>query len=304
MKFLKRSVLFLITLFIISPCSALIYWMPHSNNNIVGQVKIIQAKRNDTIHRIARRYEMGYDEILHANRKLGRYRRIKSGTLILIPSIFILPHTSMPNNIVVNVAEKRLFYFPPDRNVVVTEPVGIGRKDWLTPLMRTKVVEKIFNPIWTVPDSIKEYEAKKGHFLPDFILPGPDNPLGKYALRLGQKSILIHGTNQPYYIGRRISSGCIRMYPEDINHIFHQIENGTPVEIVNAPYQVGVLHNKLYLAIHLPFKELKDSPSEERKKVQNLVIHAASNYYIRHINWHAVNNTIKKHTGIPNIIGE
>jgi L,D-transpeptidase ErfK/SrfK len=153
----------------------------------------------------------------------------------------------------------RLYYFPKPGlgklPVVITHPVSIGRMDWRTPLGNTRVVAKQRNPAWYPPRSLRKEAAASGEVLPDVVKPGPDNPLGRYAIRLAVPGYLIHGTNKPYGVGMRVTHGCVRMYPEDIETLFDVVTPGTPVQIINQPIKVGWLDGTLYLEVHPPLAE-------------------------------------------------
>jgi L,D-transpeptidase ErfK/SrfK len=109
-----------------------------------------------------------------------------------------------------------------------------------------KIIQKIVNPSWYPPPSIRKERPE----LPKVIPPGPDNPLGSHALRLSLGTVLIHGTNRPFAVGRKVTHGCIRLYPEDIPQLFSMIPNGMKVTIVRQPIKVGVRDKKVYLEVH------------------------------------------------------
>jgi len=154
-----------------------------------------------------------------------------------------------------------LYYYPKpkpgEKPVVITYPVSIGRMDWKTPLGTTTIVKKQKDPPWYPPASIKAEHAAEGEILPDMIPGGPDNPLGRYALRLGIPGYLIHSTNKPYGIGMRVTHSCVRMYPEDIEEFFPMVRVNTPVRIVNQSVKAGWLANTLFLEAHTPLDEDK-----------------------------------------------
>jgi L,D-transpeptidase ErfK/SrfK len=180
------------------------------------------------------------------------------GTLITIPSHYVLPRAQR-KGVVLNLPEMRMYYFPPKKAgepaQVQTYPISIGRRDWATPLGMTTITSKKKDPSWRPPESIRREHAEKGDPLPRVVPAGPDNPLGAYAMRLGMPSYLIHGTNKPLGVGMRVSHGCIRMLPEDIEHLFSQLPVGTPVNIVNQPVKAGWYGGKLYLEVHPPLEE-------------------------------------------------
>lgn len=249
-RFLLSLVVYLLSA---SAVMAITYELPPPGSHLVGESYWVFAEPGETLKQIGDRYEIGIDEMVRANLHVLPYR-VKPWSKIVIPAAFLLPHAPR-KGIVINLPELRLFYFPPGENVVMTYPIGIGREGWLTPTMKTRVAEKIEGPFWYPPDSIKEYMATKGVELPDVMPPGPENPLGDFAMRLGRPDYLIHGTNRPESVGKRSSSGCIRMLPRDVEELFHKVKQGTPVVIVNQPYKSGWHAGDLYLEVHKPFED-------------------------------------------------
>lgn len=229
-------------------------WPPHAfsvpadGGRIIGRNRWVAALAGDTLPDIARRFDLGYWDIVLANPGTDIWLPGK-GTHVHLPRRFILPATPH-EGIVINIPEMRLYYYPPAKDgtgrAVITHPVGIGRRDWSTPLGQAKVTEKIPNPAWYPPKSIRSAAAAKGEHLPRVVPPGSDNPLGKYALILNLPGYLIHGTNRPGGVGMRVSHGCIRLYPEDIAALFPRVPRGTPVYIVNQPYKMAWLNGRLY----------------------------------------------------------
>ncbi|MGF1526780.1 MAG: L,D-transpeptidase family protein [Candidatus Competibacterales bacterium] len=233
------------------------YPLPPLGVDVVGQVQVVTARAHETLLDIARRHNLGHDEIIQANPGVDRWLP-GAGAKVVLPTRYVLPTTER-KGIVLNLPEMRLYYYPeplPGQTpVVVTHPVSIGRADWRTPLGQTRITAKQKNPPWYPPASIKAEHAAAGDPLPDRVPPGPDNPLGDHALRLGLPSYLIHGTNRPFGIGMRVTHGCIRMYPEDIAALFDRIPVGTPVTIVNQPVKVGSYLGQPFVEIHTPLDE-------------------------------------------------
>ncbi len=270
------------------------------NSNVVGQIQLMQARYEDTLFDIARRYNLGIDELTEANPGVDRWLP-GEGTPIVLPTRFVLPDAPR-KGIVLNIASKRLFYYPDTAPlalpVVITHPIGIGRIGWSTPTGTTKVIAKTANPTWHVPKSVRAEHAALGDPLPEAVPPGPDNPLGKFALRLGMTSYLIHGTNKPNGVGLRVSHGCVRLYPEDIQLLYQSVPIGTPVTIVNQPYLVGSSEGELYLEAHRPLED------DQRNLVINLQTHlieAARNYPGSDdtIDWEKVAQLIQDSRGFP-----
>jgi len=224
---------------------------------VVGRLQVVRAGAEDTFVDIARSYGLGYDELVQANPDIDPWLP-GEGTPVILPTRFVLPATPR-EGVVLNVASKRLFYYPPavdgQPGFVETFPVGIGRRGWATPTGETEVVSKARDPVWFVPASIRREHAEAGDPLPPQVPPGPDNPLGSRVLGLGLPGYLIHGTNKPAGVGMRVSHGCVRLFPEDIEYLYEQLPIGTPVRIVNQPYLVAWQQGELLLEAHPPLAE-------------------------------------------------
>lgn len=246
------------------------YVLPPQGVDLIGEVRIVKARFEDTLMDIARDYHLGYDEILLANPSIDRWLP-GEGTAVVLPGRHILP--SEPHEgIVLNVAEKRLYFFPTPENdekpTVITHPIGVGRMDWETPLGTTRIVKKVADPDWHPPASIKQEHLEQfGEVLPDRVPAGPDNPLGPFALRLGVPGYLIHGTNKRDGVGSRVSHGCVRLYNEDITELFERVDVGTPVRIINEPVKVGWAGGELYIEVHAPLDE--EIAQQPRTEVDN-----------------------------------
>lgn len=253
-----RALLWLIcSALLCSAATAETFLLPPAGNDIVGKIRSVDARYEDTLLDIARRYDLGFNEITAANAGIDPWLPGENMPLLL-PTQFILPEGPR-EGIVLNVAAMRLFYFPKPRKgeapTVITYPVGIGRQDWRTPLGVTRITGKVADPVWYVPKSIREEKALTGEMLPVAIPPGPDNPLGKFALPLALPGYLLHGTNKPWGVGRRVSHGCVRLYPEDIEKLFNEVPVGTPVRIIHQPYLAGWHNGMLYLQAYSPLEE-------------------------------------------------
>jgi L,D-transpeptidase ErfK/SrfK len=282
------------------PAAAETMTLPPADVDLIGAVRVVEAHADDTLLDIARRYDIGQDEILHANPAVDRWLP-GAGTKVVIPSRYVLPYTPR-RGLVLNVPEMRLYYFPPARRnehaVIQTYPVSIGRMDWATPLGETRLVAKVKDPAWYPPDSIREEAAARGEPLPEFIPSGPDNPLGRFALRLGLPGYLIHSTNKPYGVGMRVSHGCIRMYPEDIEILFPEVSTETPVRLVNQPAKAGWLADTLYLEIHPPLEEDQAGRDALVDTVMS-VVHTAQLQRPVTLSGRAINKAIEEQSGIP-----
>ena len=228
------------------------YEIPANGSDIVGAVSTYNASFEDTLIDIARRHGLGYEDIVRANPDVSVWLP-GEGTEVVLPTQYILP-PGKREGVVLNLAEYRLYYFPQPKPgqaaVVMTYPISIGRRDWETPLGRTEVVSKVVNPAWYPPKSVRDEHAAEGRPLERIVPPGPDNPLGKYAMRLGLPGYLIHGTNRPAGVGMRVTHGCLRMFPEDIEYLFAFIDLKTPVRIINEPVKIGWQGDDLVMEVH------------------------------------------------------
>jgi len=233
----------------LAPLATHTFTIDPDRDDVVGELQVTTAGEEDTLSDIARRFNIGYDEITRANPGVDPWLP-RAGTPILLPTRFVLPNAPR-TGVVVNLPALRLYYFPPRKpgepQKVITHPIGIGLVGWSTPEGTTKVVSKKADPWWYPPLSVRREHQRDGDPLPAKVAPGPDNPLGRHALRLGWPSYLIHGTNQPYGVGMRASHGCIRMYPEDIASLFEDIPVGTKVTVVNQPLVYGWHDGHLYV---------------------------------------------------------
>jgi len=202
---------------------------------------------NESLIELARQFDLGYNEIVDANPGLDPFVP-GAGKAVIIPLSWIIPDVQVYDGIVINISELRLYYFfsQGGKRQVVTFPIGIGDEGTETPLGSFRIIEKITNPDWHVPASI----GKDHPELHDVVPAGPDNPMGTHALRLSLPSILIHGTNRPWCVGRKASHGCLRLYPEDIRKLFRIVSINTPVTIVSQPVKIGVREGKVYIERH------------------------------------------------------
>jgi len=245
----------LISLFLgltLSPINATTFTLSGDETRVVGHNLIVFSHKEDTLLDIGRRFDIGYNEIVTANPDLDPWLP-GEGQRVLVPNRYILPDAPH-KGIVINLAEMRLYYYPPKKKgklqQVITHPIGVGREGWTTPLGKTRIIQKKKDPTWTPPASILAEHLAKGDPLPKVVPAGPENPLGAFAMRLGMPGYLLHGTNRPFGVGMRVSHGCIRLFPEDIEHLFGIVAVNTPVEILYQPYKAALDGDALYLEAH------------------------------------------------------
>ena len=269
---------------------------------LVGEVAVIAARYEDTFVSLARTHNVGFEALRRANPQVDAWLP-GEGTEITTPTRFVLPRAPH-RGVVINVAELRLYYFPDaDGRRVITHPISIGRMDWSTPLGATTVVSKAANPSWYPPQSIRDEHAARNDPLPRVVPPGPDNPLGAHALRLGLPGYLIHGTNKPSGVGMRVTHGCIRMFPEDIEALFNMIPPGTPVRIVNQPYKLGWGDGGLYLEAHPPLLEQQAEAEMQWSATELTRAYVAATAERRaEVSWESAESVMQAARGIPEFV--
>lgn len=297
MKNLIKFILLTTCVAFLSSAPALTYTLPVNGDTVVGQAKETQSKPDDTLRIIGRRYDMGFKEMHNANPKIAPDKPLMPGTRIIIPSQFVLPPGDR-SGIVINLSAYRLYYFPPETNMVITFPVGIGKVGWSTPTFDGIITKKAQNPSWYVPQSVKDYEKTKGIDLPNIIPPGPRNPLGQFALYTSRPGYLLHGTNRPLGVGDQVSSGCLRMLPEDVEQLYHQIEAGASIRVTHNPYEVGILNNDLYLEVHPKLEGIDEGLADSTTPLMSLVLFNSNKYNLP-IDWNKVTQTLNLEGSLP-----
>ena len=249
--------------------------LPPEGTDLVGVPSWVHTRHEDTLMDVARDYSVGYTELKRANPTVDTWIP-GDGTRVLLPTRYVLP-AGPRDGIIINLPEYRLYYFPKpkqgERAQVVTYPISIGKMDWNSPIGTHRVVNKHKNPTWYPTESIRRDHASRGNVLPRAVPPGPDNPLGAYSLRLNLTTYLIHGTNNPDGVGMRVTSGCIRLFPEHIENLFPLVDVGTPVHIMSEPIKVGWAADTLYVEVHPPLEE--ESESQLRMRFTTLLREAA-----------------------------
>ncbi len=270
--------------------------------DVIGEQKSLLTRYEDTFSELARRHDLGYEEMVRANPGVDPWLP-GEGTSISLPLSFVLPQARRIG-LVINIAEYRMYYFTSenDQLVVSTFPISIGRMDWSTPLGKSSIVAKATQPAWYPPASVRAEYAADGRHLANIVPPGPDNPLGEYAMRLSVPGYLIHGTNRPAGVGMQVTHGCIRMYPEDIEWLFPQVAVDTSVRIVNQPYKFGWLGDELFLEVH-PALERKESVQEQGMTTLMRQYVKATQEQNAEVDWQRVTEVFEEKLGIPVSVG-
>ena len=246
-------------------------WVVQPSDALIGEIQYQSAQGGETLGEIGINHDMGYLDMVHANPGIDPDQPLPEGVRITIPSRYILPG-GIRQGLVINLAEYRLYYFPKGDNIVITMPVGIGRQGWDTPTGVTSIVGKVRDPLWHPTAKLMEAAEQKGIMLPDEFPSGEGNPLGRYALKLAWPTYLIHGTNRRDGVGTRVSAGCIRMLPEDIEYLFGLVPVGTPVHIVNIPVKTGYSNGHTWLEAHPPLGGHKNLKRPDVKGSQSALV--------------------------------
>lgn len=266
----------------------------------IGDLKYIRSSKDDTLLQIMRDHNLGYVEIRAANPGVDVWLP-GAGTRITLPTRHLLPDAPR-DGVVINLAEMRMYIFTEDANAPTTFPLGIGREGLRTPTGTTKITRKKDGPSWRPTSRMRAEDPT----LPAVVPPGEDNPLGTHALYLGWPAYLIHGTHRPWGIGRRVSSGCIRMYPEDIVKFYDMIPVGTKVHVVDQAVKLAVINDVLYIEVHPGNSELSDQVEEEGSVREYEVpedlfkrLRQAAGDKADVIDWVKVRDALKQRSGVP-----
>lgn len=310
-----------------APAYAEVFELPPEGQDVIGTVSTITARYDDTLVDIARRHGLGYYDVVLANPGVNVWVP-GEGTEIVLPNRFVLP-PGPRKGLVLNLAEYRMYFYPEPAEggpaYVYTYPMSIGRMDWETPLGKTKIIAMAKNPAWYPPQSVRDEHAAEGDPLPRIVPPGPENPLGTRALRLGLPGYLIHGTNRPAGVGMRVSHGCIRMFPEDIEFLFEHIGVDTLVRIINAPVKIGWDGGALVAEVHplleSPQPLIEESPEQLEELDADVELPvpdpnhkdpltyvteqfiAATSERAGQLDWDRVETLVERADGIPEVAG-
>jgi L,D-transpeptidase ErfK/SrfK len=269
-------------------------------DDVIGRLAFVTLEKGDTLPDIARHFSLGINAVSAANPRVDVWVP-QAGERIMLPLSFILPDAPR-KGIVINLAAMRLFQFMSNSEslTVLTYPVGVGTEERPSPTGQMYVERKVPRPTWHVPASIARDHLKRGDPLPAAVLPGPENPLGEYALYLSKSTYLIHGTNKPASIGLRATNGCIRLYPEDVKKLYENTQVKTPVFIVNQPYLLGQYKGVVYMEVHASPENLDTVEFDKMyTKLRNIEKESG-----RTLDWSKVKKVLAEALGIPVPISE
>lgn len=277
------------------------YRLPASDESLIGQPVLTHAQSGTSVVTIAKQYDLGFNAIESANPQLNMAKPFPSQALLQLPTEHLLPNLPR-KGIVINLPEMRMYYYPEGTDKVITYPIGIGKIGKTIPITQTAVTKKTVDPVWVPTPSIREFNLKQGIILPQIMPPGPDNPLGHYAIYMTVPTYLMHSTIFPESIGKRASFGCIRMYENDIESFFPTITKGIPVAIINSPTKVAWQKDHLYMETHRILEEHGDNPDVTIAGMVHLVAEKAKKEPVL-IDWQQIAYIASVRDGVPHDVG-
>lgn len=303
---MRQKFLLVLILAGVAPVHATVFDLPNGDSSLLGREERVLTSFEDTLYEIARRYSLGSEEVVRVNPGIDPWLP-GAGRSIVIPGQRVLP-PGPREGIVVNLPEHRLYYYPPAKSGqpqrVYTYPISIGKMDWRTPLGKTRITEKRERPSWTPPASVREEHRLAGDPLPAVVPPGPNNPLGLFAMRLALPggAYLIHGTNNPIAVGMAVTHGCIRMYPEDIEELFPMVAVNTPVYLINEPVKIAWVDGRLMLEAHPPVDAEGQTVAPELPVFEGLLEQALGDSVVA-IHWDKARQELAAARGMPVVVG-
>ncbi|MDR7925581.1 L,D-transpeptidase family protein [Acidithiobacillus thiooxidans] len=287
---------------VLGTAQASVFALPNQGN-IVGSLHAVTTHRDDTLLDIGRFYDLGYNQVTHANPGVNPWLPGQARKVV-IPAQYVLPPKPWVG-IVVDIPARRIYYFPAHNHVVFTYPVGVFLPGWKESLTTTKIIAKYRMPAWNVPKNIHAWFKKKFHMnIPWYWPPGPENPMGELAMETGLSGIFIHGTYHPWGVGMRSSQGCFQMYPENIAQLFPMVPVGTPVRIIDRPNLVGIDNGQLYLQSYKPLDAYhKEGFSDLQRAVMRIKLFMTKHGVHEKINWGRVRRIVEEHNTVALPIG-
>ncbi|MCF8496392.1 MAG: L,D-transpeptidase family protein [Alphaproteobacteria bacterium] len=269
------------------------------DKSYVGDMITYKAQEEDTFVHIARDFNLGFVEMRAANPDIDPWIPGK-GTKVTLPTRHILPDAPR-EGVVINLPEMRMYVFRDGDQPILSFPIGVGRDGLETPVGHTKILRKMADPVWRPTDRMRREKPE----LPATVEAGPENPMGTHALYLGWPTYAIHGTNRAFGIGRRVSSGCIRLYPEDIISLYNLVPVGTDVTVVDQPLKLGWIDDKLYMEVHptirnaVQMEETGQIPEEGLTEKDVEMIRKMAGSYEDRLHWPAIRKAAKERRGYP-----
>lgn len=258
-----------------------------SGDEVFGAVGSRTVVSGDSLVEIAPQHGLGFNEIEAANPGLDPFVP-EVGARVILPTAWIVPRAAAPGTVVVNLSEMRLYLFPLGPGAPLSFPVGVAAEPGATPLGTMKIIAKAENPTWYPTASIRREDPE----LPAAVPPGPENPLGSHSLRLSRPTFLIHGTNKPFGIGRKVTHGCVRLYPEDIPYLYAMVDVGTHVTFVREPVKVGLRRGRVFVEVHQDEEAEIDALAEAKRLLTRRRL-------LERVDEKKLDDAVREHNGMP-----
>jgi len=277
------------------------YTLPTNHESVIGQIQYGRLPFDGNVTKLNQNYDIGYNEIIDANPDYNFAKHMRGGTRLKIPTQHLLPNQPR-EGIIINLPEMRMYYFQPELGKVSTYPIGIGKIGKTIPLALAKITRKAKDPTWIPTEDIRKFNLSQGVVLPQVMPPGPENPLGPYAIYMSVPTYLIHSTIFPESVGKRASFGCIRMYQSDIEEFFPTMTQGIPIAIINSPIKVAWQNNQLFMEAHAPLEEHQTAYEATLPGTVTQIEQLANQEDVL-VDWQAVSFIEKNRDGLPHDIG-
>jgi L,D-transpeptidase ErfK/SrfK len=260
-----------------------------AKTTLIGQVYRHTVQRGETLLDIARKYDLAITALQAVYPNLDPWL-LEEGSSMQIPALWILP-AAKGEGILINVPELRLYYFIAKYGAVYTFPVTVGEKETPTPIGTFRVVERKVDPAWNIPIRLQyKYKEKS-------VPPGGDNPIGKYWLGLSRERYGIHGTDNAWSVGRIISNGCVRLYPEDMEKLFPEVPKETVVYIVYQPVKFGFRRGEIFVEVHKDiYGRIKNLERHARAVARKMALEDS-------VDWKKVHMALHDKSGVPVPVG-
>ena len=266
------------------------------SDRIVGSKGVYTVVKSDTVRLVAAKLGVTQQHLRDLNH-LNARSYLKIGQKLAYNNRKIIPQ-HLKDGIIINIPDRTLYYF--QQGALVTSlPVALGSATknekyvWQTPVGKFRITGKVKDPVWTVPPSIQTEMEEQGKEVLTILPPGPENPLGRYAIKTSIPGIMIHSTTRPASIYSFSSHGCIRLSPDQMEEFFPQIKVNTRGEIIYKPVKLAITENgRVFLEVHRDvYNKSTSLMSETRRMVEK-------NKLSEMVDWEKIKSVVKQKSGI------